>query len=300
VKTSRIMGLVIILVVFVSLAAIWFYPSIQEFMVSNAMWNGIKKFSTEFNVQNIDSIVTLPDSPQTDVLIAIPYTQYNAGELIQMKQFVENGGKLIMLDDFGYGNSFLVYAGIPARFNNILLLDPLFNYKNEYFPRITDFTADIANNGIKVVGFNHPASLSGVSQSQAMAWSSNMSFLDTNQNGNWDSGEPKGPFAVAASYSLGEGTIDLVSDPSLIMNSAAGSNNNNAFIQYLINSNRTPVNVLLDRAHLTKSPLDTSKIKLEKVRGIMSDPYTVLGIIALVFVIITWYMYQRGRLIGRN
>jgi len=300
VKISRIMGLVIIVVVFVTLAAIWFYPSIQEYMASNALWNGVKQFSTAFNVQNIDSIAALPDSPQKDVLIAIPYTQYSTDELIQMKQFVENGGKLIMLDDFGYGNSFLAYAGIPARFTNTLLLDPLFNYKNEYFPRITDFTTAIANSGIKVVGFNHAAALSGVSQSQAMAWSSNMSFLDTNQNGNWDSGEPKGPFAVAASYSLGGGTIDLVSDPSLIMNSAAGNNNNNGFIRYLINSNRTPVNVLLDRSHLTKSPLDTSKIKLEKVRGIMSNPYTILGIIALVFVIITWYMYQRGRLIGRN
>jgi hypothetical protein len=129
VKISRIMGLVIIVVVFVSLAAIWFYPSIQEYMASNALWNGVKQFSTAFNVQNIDSIAVLPDSPQKDVLIAIPYTQYSTAELIQMKQFVENGGKLIMLDDFGYGNSFLVYAGIPARFTNTLLLDPLFNYK---------------------------------------------------------------------------------------------------------------------------------------------------------------------------
>jgi hypothetical protein len=294
------MALVIILVVFVSLAAIWFYPSVQAFMASNTMWNGINKFSKEFNVQNIDSFAALPVAPKQDVLIAVPYIPYTTDELAQMKQFVENGGKLIMLDDFGYGNSFLVYAGIPPRFTKTLLLDPLFNYKNEYFPRITDFTADIANSGIKVVGFNHPAALSGVSQSQAMAWSSNVSFLDTNQNGNWDNGEPRGPFVVAASYSLGGGTIDLVSDPSLIMNSAAGSNNNHGFIQYLINSNSTPANVLLDRSHLTKSPLDTSKIKLEKVRGIMSNPYTVLGIIALVFVIITWYMYQRGRLIGRN
>ena len=297
-KTSRLMGLVIILVVFVSLAAIWFYPSVQAFMASNTMWNGINKFSKEFNVQNIDSFAALPVAPKQDVLIAIPYVPYTTDELAQMKQFVENGGKLVMMDDFGYGNSFLEYAGIPARFDNTPVLDPLFNYKNEYFPRIMDFSASVTVSGIKVIAFNHGTALSGVSQSQALAWSSSMSFLDTNQNGNLDPGETQGPFVVAASISLGEGTVDLVSDSSMIMNAAAGSNDNNAFVNYLMTSNGTPAKVLFDRSQVTKSPLDASKIQLDNMRGVLSNPYTLVGIIALVFVIITWYIYRRGLLIG--
>jgi hypothetical protein len=292
------MALVIILVVFVSLAAIWFYPSVQAFMASNTMWNGINKFSKEFNVQNIDSFAALPVAPKQDVLIAVPYVPYTTDELAQMKQFVENGGKLVMMDDFGYGNSFLEYAGIPARFDNTPLLDPLFNYKNEYFPRILDFNESVTGSGIKVIAFNHGTALSGVSQSQALAWSSSMSFLDTNQNGNLDPGETQGPFVVAASISLGEGTVDLVSDSSMIMNAAAGSNDNNAFVNYLMTSNGTPAKVLFDRSQVTKSPLDASKIQLDNMRGVLSNPYTLVGIIALVFVIITWYIYRRGLLIG--
>jgi len=292
------MSLVIILVVFISLVAIWLNPSVQAFMASNTMWNGINKFSKEFKAQNIDSISALPTAPKQAVLIAVPYVQYSPDELTQMKQFVENGGKLIMMDDFGYGNSFLEYAGIPARFNNNTLLDPLFNYKNEYFPKILDFAAGISETGIKVIAFNHGTIISNVSQSQALAWSSSMSFLDINQNGNLDQGESTGPFVVAASYSLGRGTVDLVSDPSLIMNVAAGSNDNQAFIKYLINANNTPTNTLLDRSHLTKSLIDNSKIKLTNVRGVISNPDTLVGLIALVFVIITWYLYRRGQLIG--
>ena len=299
-KTSRIAGLVIILVVFVSLAAIWFYPSLQAFMASNTMWNGINRFSKEFNVQNVDSVAALPAAPQQDVLIAVPYVPYTSDELAQMKQFVENGGKLIMLDDFGYGNSFLEYADIPARFDNTPLLDPLFNYKNEYFPRILDFNTDVTASGIKMIAFNHGTTLSGVSQSQALAWSSSMSFLDTNQNGNLDPGEAEGPFVVAASYTLGSGTLDLVADSSLIMNMAPGTNDNNAFINYLITSSGTPAKVFFDRGQVTKSSLDASKIKLNRVRGVLSNPYTLVGIIALVFVIITWYIYRRGLLIGGN
>ena len=227
-----------------------------------------------------------------------PTPHSRTDELTQMKQFVENGGKLILMDDFGYGNSFLEYAGVPARFDNTPLLDPLFNYKNEYFPRILDFNAGITGSGIKFIAFNHGTALSGVSQSQALAWSSSMSFLDTNQNGNLDPGEPKGPFVVAASISLGGGTIDLVSDSSLIMNAAPGTNDNNAFVNYLMTSNGAPAKVLFDRAQVTKSPLDISKIKLDNVRGVLSNPYTLVGIIALVFVIITWYIYRRGLLIG--
>jgi hypothetical protein len=298
VKTSRLLGMVIILVVFASLAAIWYYPSAQAFMASNKMWNGINKFSKQFNVQNVNAPNGLPAAPKQDVLIAIPYIPYTSDELIQMQQFVENGGKLILMDDVGYGNSFMEYTGIPARFSSIPLLDPLFNYKNEYFPRIMDFTANVTASGIKVIAFNHGTALSGVSSSQALAWSSKMSFLDSNQNGNRDNGEPQGPFVVAAEYMLGAGTVDLISDPSLIMNAAAGSNDNDAFVKYLINANSKPTTVLLDRSHLTKSPLDTSKIKLENVRGIISNPDTLLGIVALVFVIITWYIYRRGQLIG--
>ena len=183
------MSLVVIIVVLVSLASIWFYPSVQAFMTSNMMWNGINKFDNEFNVQNIDSVAALPDAAQQkDVLISIPYLDYTPDQLTQMEQFVESGGKLIMMDDFGYGNSFLEYAGIPARFENIPLLDPLFNYKNEYFPRILTFNSSITSSGINVIVFNHGTALSGVSQSQALAWSSNMSFLDNNKDGNMDNG----------------------------------------------------------------------------------------------------------------
>ena len=203
-----------------SLASIWLYPSVQAFMASNTMWNGINKFSRANNVQNIDSVTALPASPQQDVLIVVPYTPFTGAELTQMQQFVENGGKLILMDDFGYGNNFLSYAGVSARFDNTPLLDPLFNYKNEYFPRILDFSAGVTGSGIKLLAFNHGTALSGVSPSQAIAWSSSMSFLDTNQNGNLDPGEPQGPFVVAASIPLGGGTIDLVSDSSLIMNAA--------------------------------------------------------------------------------
>jgi hypothetical protein len=82
------------------------------------------------------------------------------------------------------------------------------------------------------------------------------------------------------------------------MNAAPGTNDNNPFISYLMNVNGAPAKVLFDRAQVTKSTLDVSKIKLATARGMLANPYTVVGLAVLVFVIITWYLYRRGLVIG--
>jgi hypothetical protein len=148
-------------------------------------------------------VAALPAAQVGDMLIAVPYVPYTGAELAQ----IASGGKLVLLDDFGYGNSFLEYIGMPVRFDNAPLLDPLFNYKNEYFPRILDFNAGVTASGIKVVAFNHGSALSGAAPSQGLAWSSSTSFLDTNGSGNREPRELQGPFVLAASISLGAGTV---------------------------------------------------------------------------------------------
>jgi hypothetical protein len=297
-KIASLLGIVFLIVLVISLVSIWFYPSLQDFMAGNTMWNGIRDFSNELEVKHIDSLNDLPSLPEQDVLICIPYIEYDDNDLARLKGFVEKGGILIMMDDFGYGNGFLENAGINARFSNDILLDPLFCYKNQYLPRITDFSAQIKESGITVIGLNHATSLNNVEGTKVLASSSNMSYLDTNKNGARDDNEPQGPFVIAAEYRIGNGIIELVADPSLIINTMVEKNDNYNFMKYLIYNNGEPVNVLLDRSHLTKSPLDTSKINLAAAREIISNPYALLGITAVIFAIITGYTYRKGLIVG--
>jgi hypothetical protein len=297
-KIASLLGIVFVIVLVISLGAIWFYPSIQDFMAGNTMWNGIRDFSTELDVKDIDSLDDLTGRPEKDILICIPYIAYDENDLARLKEFVEKGGTLIMMDDFGYGNGFLEYIGINARFSGNIILDPLFCYKNQYLPRITDFSAGIKESGVTVIGLNHATTLSNVDDSEALASSSNTSFLDINDNGTRDKDELKGPFVIAAGYRVGRGTLELVADPSLIINTMVGKNDNYSFMKYLMFSNGEPENVLLDRSHLTKSPLDTSKINLTAARAIISNPYALVGVTAVVFAIITKYTFKRGLIIG--
>ncbi len=296
-KLSSLVSYTVILVLVISLVCIWFFPSIQDFMASNAMWNGISHFSREFKAENVDSLESPTEVPEDSILVAVPYLEYTENELAAIKGFVDNGGTLLLMDDFGYGNSVLAYLGVEARFTNQLLLDPLFCYKNPAMPRITDFNPKI--DGVDEVMFNHATTLTNVADTDVIAWSSSTSFLDLNENSSWDEGEPKGPFGVAAKFKPGKGTVALVADPSTVINTMVSRYDNYAFITYLTGRRGERQEVFIDRSHLTKTPLDVSKIRLTNTREWLSNPYALLGITALVFVVISrTTVVKKGETLG--
>jgi hypothetical protein len=291
---SSVLFAVAVLVLVISLLCIWFYPSVQDFMESNNMWNGIKDFTSEFSANTIASLDDLPDLPEKTALVLIPYTEPTDEELTKVKQFVNDGGALLLMDDFGYGNSVLAYIGLPVRFSHKALLDPLFCYKNQWMPRINDFRPEIKESGIRAVMLNHGTALTNVEESQAIAWSSSSSFLDIDGNESWSQDEPKGPFPVAARFRFGKGTIAVVSDPSIMINSMVGRDDNYRFMEYLTSHNGERKSIVIDLSHLTKAPLDVSKTRLISAREVLSTPYALLGIVALIFVVMSRYMLKRG------
>ena len=297
-RVSNVLFTVVVLILVISLLCIWFYPSVQDFMASNTMWNGVRTFSDEFSAANIDSLDNLPDLPEKTALVAIPYREYGDEELLRMKRFVNDGGTLLLMDDYGYGNSILTYLGVGVRFTNKPLLDSLFYYKNQSIPRITDFTPKVKESGIEVIMLNHATTLTNVVESDVIAWSSSASFLDVNENGVLDQGEPKGPFAVAAEFRLGKGTLALVSDPSIIINTMVGRDNNYDFIRYLTSHKGEQKEIMVDHSHLTEAPLDVSRTRLIDTREVLSSPYALLGITAMIFVTVSRYTLKKGETNG--
>lgn len=299
-SVSSVLFAVVVLILVVSLLCIWFFPSIQDFMASNTMWNGINSFSREFDADIIESLERLPSLPERHTLVAIPYLEYSNKELSRMKQFVDEGGTLILMDDYGYGNSVLAFLGVGVRFSNEPLLDPLFCHKNQWLPKIIDFAPEADESGIGVIVLNHATSLTSLEQAEIIAWSSSTSFLDINENESWDEDEPKGPLPVAAEFHLGKGTVALLSDPSIMINSMVGRDDNYSLIRYLTTHEGEETKMLIDSAHLPKAPLDTSKSRLNSSREIIAAPYPLLGIVALIFVVVSRYTLKTGGTIGRE
>lgn len=287
-----------IIIVVISIICMWFYPSIQDFAASNRMWNGIKNFTSEFGASTIESPTSLPAAPEKTQLITIPYLDYTDQDLEQLRQFVEEGGSLILMDDYGYGNRLLEYLGVTVRLSGEPLLDPLFCYKNQWMPRVTDFSSELNNTGVKAVMLDHATAILDATNTDVVAWSSSTSFLDLNDNGAWEESEPKGPFPVAAEFRFGKGTVDVVSDPSLMINSVYGRDDNYQFMKYLLSRQGDIEKTLIDNSHLTKAPLDVSKTRLTEARQVLTTPYAVLGVLALIFVAVSGYTLRKGETFG--
>jgi hypothetical protein len=216
-----------------------------------------------------------------------------------LKTFLGNGGTLVIMDDYGYGNSILEYLNVDCRFSGAPLLDPLFCYKNQWFPKITDFAPSV-NKNIKEVVLNHATALINTGKVDLLAWSSSSSFLDQNGNELLNKGELQGPLPVAARQQIGKGSIILVSDPSILINSMLGQGDNARFLNNLIGKDVNTGQILLDTSHLVKKPMDFTKTKLVQIKSVLSQPYVVLAVILILFLLTSFYMLKIGGSVGRK
>lgn len=293
-RLMKFFPLIFAVILVASLVSVWLVPSIQDFMAGNTMWNGVSDFLQSSGAHNIDSSEYSHESPENSALIVIPYTTYNEEEISSLKSFLHNGGTVLLIDDFGFGNTILEKLGFDARFSGKALLDPLFCYKNYWLPRITDFNNDYIDMDIEQIVLNHATALINIDESEVIAWSSPASFLDIDESGDWNSGEPKGPLPVAAELPFTGGSLILVSDPSLVINSMVSKNDNFYFIEVLINHGMDDKEVSFDISHLSKTPLDISKSWSTEVRNVLQKPYPSLAVLLIAFVAVSRFMLFTG------
>jgi hypothetical protein len=134
--------------------------STGDFRVENPAWNGLTEFSSQNNATVLTSLDNLPPFAKDTAVIIIPYSEYTQSELEKTKDYVESGGTLLVMDDFGSGNQILDSLGVNMHFVGQPLLDPLFDYQTKQLPIITDFTNTTQNANVSTIVFNHPTSLS--------------------------------------------------------------------------------------------------------------------------------------------
>ncbi len=264
--TRRRLLLQIGLVLIILGVLVWLFPSNSDFKAGNPQWNGTADFLEEVETQLLNSLEELPPMAQGTSLILIPYTELSADDLQRIGDYVDSGGRLILMDDFGFGNEVLEYLGVDLRFTGDQMLDPLFNYKNTNFPKVIDFVDSGVTSEVDGLVFNHATSLADALPEQVVAWSSYFSFLDENQNSKWDAGEPKAHMPVVAEFAIGEGSLIVVADPSILISSMLGMEDNRQLMENMIEGQ-----VYLDQSHLPDAALDEAKVVLHSGRSTMAS-----------------------------
>lgn len=293
-ELRRFLVILTIALVIILVIVVWFFPSNEDFRAENPFWNGTRDISSITPASPLASLSDLPSSPQGATLILIPYLNFIPTELDKLNNFVTQGGTLVLADDYGFGNQILEYLGLKARFSGQTLLDPLFNYKNKWLPRIYHLTENSITINTESLILNHATCLIDVETKDILAQSSSFSFLDLNGNEEWDEDEPTGPLPVISYHNLGSGQIILISDPSIFINSMETMESNYNFVQNI--AAITTSRLLIDQSHLPPSNLHQTKNLLAYIRGWLITPVGTLSLVILALTITLMPIWQRRRL----
>jgi len=275
-----------------------------DFSIYNSDWNGVSdlailtyragKFAPTFEVRTTGTEISVAHlglerislDPATSALVIIgPTKSFSAADGTIVGDFVRNGGRLLLADDFGTGNTLLEKMNATSRFSKYLVMDLAYEKKPE-FSVCFDIRPDPVTKNISTVLLNYPSSIIvNSTTTQAFAYSSVASWLDTNNDRDQEWGEPRGPFPIMARERMGEGEILLLSDPSVLINGMSGYMNNSALGANLINEvSAERSEVFFDESH--RNYFDPVSITTEFTGEV--SPEGRFAIVAVAFVLTLW------------
>lgn len=240
----------------------------SDFSIYNTGWNGCSSLAVEtyqtgkfVPLLSYDettmtpiqqSFVSYDCNPLNTSLMCIgPKADFSSQDADYIDWFLTNGGIVLLADDFGSANSLLTKLNTSTRFSNDLLLDLSFE-KNASFAIVSTIlskTNPVTRN-ISHLLVNYPTSLQPSKKATILASSSNLSWLDTTLDGQYDESEEKGPFALLTVETYGKGTLIVSSTPSILINSMKEYVDNSVFVDnilHFVTNNRSAV--IIDESH---------------------------------------------------
>jgi len=251
-KRNRILNTTLILVIVLSVItatitiaiASVILPPQDDFQKDNVYWNGLKTFSQLTNATFTD-VLSQQLNPATTVIFIIgPSQNITENRMQYWKNYAENGGTVVMMDETGIINDVLSYLNIGIRIDGHILLDPVFYYKSWKLPKIMDITKSSIMQNVTAIITDMPSILNITDQNvKILAKSSIFSFLDLKGNFQPSQGDPSGPFPVAAELNYGKGKIIVFSDSDLFINSIITFANNTQLLKNIVQNKAVIVDI---------------------------------------------------------
>lgn len=272
------------------LLLVWAHPLGRDSSVLNEDWNGLSRARAELNATALLSYDVLPAMPLPATVILFPHLPVGDQAALVLDHFTMDGGTLVLLDDFGFGNDLLERLGLRLRLAEGVLFDPLYCYRNGSMPRV-EFVDNSVGGAHGTMVLNRATWLEGAGPADVWAWSSYFSYGDRDGNSLHGAGEPKGPLPVAASVSRGAGRVVVVADSSLLLNSMAMLGDNvGAVGQWARGS------VFIDQVHLPEAEMDRSRLMLDVMQASLGQGGgAVLLVMAAASCAVGYAWYNRGR-----
>jgi len=296
------LGAIAVVLLIVSISAPVISTS-ADFSIYNSDWNGtsnlaimtyeLGKFVPTFRVESSGTEISVAQigldsvdlDPRTSALVIIgPTKEFTEAEGAILETYVREGGRLLLADDFGTGNGLLEAMGATSRFSRDLVMDLAYEKQPE-FTVLFDLRTDALTRNVSTLLLNYPSSLTiDAATTDALAYSSIASWLDTNGNRLQEWGEPRGPFPMLAREGMGNGTIILLSDPSVLINGMNAYGDNSQFSSNLINEVcRDRISLMFDESH--RDFFDPISVTMEFTGQISTNAKVAMVVVGLVLTL---------------
>ncbi|MDD1716372.1 MAG: DUF4350 domain-containing protein, partial [Methanolinea sp.] len=213
----------------------------------NTEWNGTSLLFQDLDSRNVVFYQggALPPGGDSLFLILVPEGEYSETESEGIRDFLVRGNIVVLADDRRGSDPLIsrISGGIRIVEGNLSSADRYYDDPSSLmaFPQ----TNDTLTEGIPRILLNRPSYLEG---GTPVFSTSLLSWVDENGDGRLSSGEPLGRYPVVASERIGNGSLYVISDPSIFINSmqTAGKGENE---QFVLNVLSFRPNLVIDQVH---------------------------------------------------
>lgn len=249
-----VFGAVVVLAVVLAVAT-----SATAFGPYNYAWDGTSEFrdriaedpDTDLEIAHETDRYDDEDADETVAFVIAPETDYNETDTKRVRQFVENGGTIVVLDDFGqHSNELLAAIGADARTDGRLLRDGV-NYESTPTMPVATTVEDTAlAPGVEEVTLNY-ASAVEPGNATVLVRTSEFAYFAETETPNLSASDELESRPVMTTEDIGSGQVVVISDPSILINTMIDRSDNTPLVEGLYANESS---VLFDNSHRADIP----------------------------------------------
>ncbi|WP_162224312.1 DUF4350 domain-containing protein [Halorussus salinus] len=262
--------------------------STASFGAFNTAWDGTADFrgladttGTESQlVQNTSEYTTRPAGETLAVILA-PDQPYQRQETQHIRQFVRQGGTLVVADERATPtNELLAAVGADARIDGTPLRDGRYHYQSPAAPQIRNLSDHPLTANVSTLTLNHGSAVTP-NTATTVATTSGYAYRDINQNQQLDQAESVSQYPVITTEQVGDGQVVVIGDASLFINTMLEQGGNRQFARNLL---ATHQQVLFDYSHTAALPPIMKMVLFLRQTPISQFLIGGLGILVFTFL----------------
>jgi hypothetical protein len=227
-----------------------FFLSEVSFSPANPYWDGASCVMTA-DTRPLYSFDGLPPGDSSSTLLIVgPTASYTPADASRVRDFLQQGGRVVVMDDFGTANDLLSNISSPVAIEHTALCQDLEYYRKPSFPIVGRIANSSLTENVSQLVFNHPAPLQITGEAEVLAWTTIMGWLDVEGTSTISGDEKFSSYPLIARAAYGNGELFVVGDADLAINAMQDQGDDGVLIGNVLRSDT----VYMDVAHGQQVP----------------------------------------------